>query len=410
MARFDGQTTRQRATKMVIGELSGVTVPAHTGADVTIFKTKDPKDLIKISFEEALGQIEQRNAMQEIIDQFWTLDSAFSRSVYSILENPDEYPDPASSISDSAESFADAVMDLFEEEDLEQEFDAVEAAHALADCFVDGKFDSQEIEKQRRRRRRRRGRGGKYEKDFKPANKGNNREDGIMPETTVSAQEHQAVVDTNTDLKKQLAVAIAFGKFNDAEKAFYGTLDTADAEAFIAKSAIDRKALMQKALDDDPVIYTAEDGREFRKSADPAMVSMAKQLDENNKLIAKQSAQLELQALNKRAQDELSNVKGEMVHKTALLRAVDGIEDEEVRKGVAQIVKSFNSNLAKAFETQGTSFTPTLKSAEAQLDELAKKYQEQHVGTDYATAYTKVLETAKGQDLYAESIKQGQGE
>ena len=75
--RFDGKTNRQRAKTFKLTELSGVTVPAHEGADVTIIKTAD---LVKTAFEHALLERKLENAQ-------WPLTDALREAMEKIVED-----------------------------------------------------------------------------------------------------------------------------------------------------------------------------------------------------------------------------------------------------------------------------------------------------------------------------------
>lgn len=67
MARFDGKQNKQVCTSLKLSELSGVNTPAHTGADVTLFKTADAREILKSAagaiFANALSEV---NATEEV--------------------------------------------------------------------------------------------------------------------------------------------------------------------------------------------------------------------------------------------------------------------------------------------------------------------------------------------------------
>lgn len=61
--RFDGKTNKQRALTFNMTELSGVTSPAHTGANVTIFKMGDLTESYKSVFLQAVADQELQHKL-----------------------------------------------------------------------------------------------------------------------------------------------------------------------------------------------------------------------------------------------------------------------------------------------------------------------------------------------------------
>ena len=127
--RFDGKTNKQVARKFSLTELSGVTTPAHKGADVSIFKAEQVN---KIEFAEALDRMElgeEINAMFAAIDMRY---NALLNAVISIQMDPEEYPDQRGAVMAAVSDFVDSL----------------------------GAVAAGDIEKQREERRRRRRRRG----------------------------------------------------------------------------------------------------------------------------------------------------------------------------------------------------------------------------------------------------------
>lgn len=202
-------------------------------------------------------------------------------------------------------------------------------------------------------------------------------------------------------LEAELAVAKAVGELTDAEKAHYGKLDDAGKKEFLAKSKEDRAKILadieKAAKEEDPVVYKSDTGEEFRKSDDPRLITMAKRADEDRRDLIKARVAAENAEFAKRAETELSHFPGTVEVRTAIVKAVAGIEDEEVRKEAEAALKAQNAKLAPAFKTVGAGGSPAIakgdkESAEAELDTLAKKaVAEDTTGKlDYYTAYEKV--------------------
>lgn len=77
------------------------------------------------------------------------------------------------------------------------------------------------------------------------------------------------------DLTKRLERADRIVKMTGAHKTYFDTLGADDAEAFLAKSASERDAVIKAAADADP-IEVEFDGQQYRKSAGAHVVALAK--------------------------------------------------------------------------------------------------------------------------------------
>ena len=102
----------------------------------------------------------------------------------------------------------------------------------------------------------------------------------------------------------------------------------------------------------DPVVYTADDGTEFRKSHDPLLVKMAQERDEDRRELAKMRDASETSELEKRA-GELTHLPGTIADKVEMLKAIDAIPNEEARTRSIEALKAQNESMSKAFETHG---------------------------------------------------------
>lgn len=230
--------------------------------------------------------------------------------------------------------------------------------------------------------------------------------DGITTksENDMSDALKKKLEDAQAKLDKQ-AVTIAnqavVASFTPTTKAFHDGLSAEDQVSFIGKTDADRVATMEMAKSSNPVVYTSTDGTEFHKSDSAVMVKMAKQIDVQAVQLAKGEALNKHSALVKRAGVELGNVTGEDTTKIALLGAIDTIEDEETRKGALAIMKAANTSGALSLETLGTQKVEDVAKAEDKLDKMVTDFAKDKK-VNVAEAYTKVLATAEGQDLYNE--------
>ncbi len=232
-------------------------------------------------------------------------------------------------------------------------------------------------------------------------------EDEIMMTDTEKAAMQKAQDDLDS-VKKSLAIAVALGALNDGQTAIYKSLKDEAAEEFLAKSNEDREAIVtvakQAAADKNAVVYKSNAGIEFRKSDDPRLVAMAKDGDIMAAKLAKsdqRSADLEI---SKRATELFKNLSGEGTTHEALLKAVDGIEDETVRKAVMETLGKQDAGISVLLKEHGTSIVAkvTTGDADAELEVLTKAYVAEHPEVNYFDAYGIVAEA--NAELYSKAV------
>jgi hypothetical protein len=214
----------------------------------------------------------------------------------------------------------------------------------------------------------------------------------------------------------------------DVRKHFDGLGDDAARDAFLALDPTAQAAEVSKAAGPDPVVYTTIDGVAIHKSDGATVLSLAKSADnaarENAKLVLK----LNNASFEKRANEDLGKLGGTTDTRIALLKAVDGIEDEATRTAVLDTLRSANKAASGAFERRGTTaggganlgkadgsggeqFHGTeggdlTKAADRKLDEEVRKRMTA-AGETGEASYSKHLmafcNTPEGRQLYAES-------
>lgn len=203
--------------------------------------------------------------------------------------------------------------------------------------------------------------------------------------------------EQNEQLQAQVANLTKVAAMNADHRAHYDTLDDDAKKAFVEKSDDDRNAEIAKATDSDPVVYTADDGTEYRKSDDERLVKLAKDRDADRKEAIRLQAAAKDADLSKRAETDLANFPGDIETRKAILRKVDEIENEDVRKAASDALKAQNAKLASAFEVIGVQGSPSFEkshdrqSAVAELDRLAKERASKE-SESYVDAYAKVSE------------------
>lgn len=238
---------------------------------------------------------------------------------------------------------------------------------------------------------------------------GTTKNDDIMtPEEIQKLQDDLAAVTQRADRAEKLS------ELNDAQREFHKGLSGDEADAYLTKSDSARQsevdAKKAKAAEADPVIYTADNGIEFRKSDDPRLVKMAEVADKQAAELKKARAEAEQATFAKQAADDLGNAKGSQAVKVAVLRAIAGIEDADLRKEAVEMLKAADGAFRQLTESVGhTGADNDTNSPEAQLDALAKSIQERD-GVPFAKAYDTAIQTAEGESLYAKVDERLQAE
>lgn len=199
----------------------------------------------------------------------------------------------------------------------------------------------------------------------------------------------------------------------EAQHAHYSKLSGDDADAFLAKSATEREAIVKAARDADEVIFKGDlTGIEVRKSQGDfakklaeANEANAKAAKENAETIAKRDAELEIERLTKRVAQDIGHLAGETAVKVAALRAIDSISDSAVREGALRMLKSADAFAKDAGIAKGVNPGEDASSGaapQAQLDALITKHAtDNKIARPEATAA--VLKTTEGRRLYAEA-------
>jgi len=195
-------------------------------------------------------------------------------------------------------------------------------------------------------------------------------------------------------------------KMSAEHRAHFDTLEGEAREDFLTAPVSKRdEAIAPVEPVEDPVVFKSADGTEFRKSDDPRLVQMAKARDADRAELAKERSERLNAVLAKRADEELANLPGESLVKCEVLRALDSIVDEDLRKGAFELLKAGNDAMATNFQRTGTALNKNNEggSPVAELENLAKRYAADHkVGM--IQARVDVLGTPEGERLYAQTI------
>ena len=183
----------------------------------------------------------------------------------------------------------------------------------------------------------------------------------------------------------------------------FDALAETDQVEFITKSVAVQEAEVQNAQLANAVIHKDRNGIEYRKDDDPRLVQMAKDADEQAKSIKKMqedNSDLRLQKMV----DEYKFLPGTDEARTALVKAVDGISDAELKKSAFEILKSKNANNGRMFQTTGTTGNGSAElekgNVETEFDDLIKKNMEANPGIIEEQAWDNVLQTTEGAAAY----------
>lgn len=143
---------------------------------------------------------------------------------------------------------------------------------------------------------------------------------------------------------------------------------------------------------------------EMKKSMSPELLksfdAMQKRLEESEKVQKDLNDKLELQSLEKQAEQAFPNLPGEPIQKAVLLRTMQGLPDVQ-KNYLEQVLKSANEAIGNKFEPIGKATNAVLKGdAQSQFDLLVKAHMAKNqVGESDAT--DAVMKTAEGKELYA---------
>ena len=139
-------------------------------------------------------------------------------------------------------------------------------------------------------------------------------------------------------------------------------------------------------------------GERIAKSTIPAPVLA--QLEKTAKEAEDLRKAAEYSNLKKRASELLPNMVGTDDTKAALVKAVEGIDDETAREEIFKSLRSADSAVLKTFQERGSDFIDETTPA-AKLDKMAKDYAAEK-GVTFHTAYAELMKTAEGRKLATE--------
>ena len=174
-------------------------------------------------------------------------------------------------------------------------------------------------------------------------------------------------------------------------------------------------AAVTKAAEAEGFEVATEDGEvTLTKRAEPEMIEVEGELIEKSAVpapmlkalerISKLEAEREREALAKRAEAELPNLAGSVDARMALIKAVDGIQDEAVRGQVIETLKAADNATRAHFIEIGKTATGDAdpNDPQAEVARLAKALQEKDPSLTDAQARAAVWKSADGKRLRAQ--------
>jgi cation transport regulator ChaB len=332
------------------------------------------------SFNELIAQREEAQRECEINEEIWPLFSSLEDSIRSVIA--DESVDDNSKlmlIRQSVEQFMIAMALAVPEALAEAELNKLlKAIPALAGAIESGEPGSPRPDH-----------GGIMPSDLEK--KVADLESQIATSKTALETASKSLQDANTKVT-ELTTKLS---------------ETETAKAAVAKELDDLKKAAETAKTDE--VITIPDPADVTKSielrkSEVGSASFAFAKAQQSRLDKAESDRTEV-VFAKRAETEIGALPGDATMKGKVLKAVEEIADEKVRGAAIAALKAGNAALKSGFRPAGYDGgdAPSGDSAEAKLDAMAKAHAEKN-GVSFAKAYTVVIDTPEGRELYKQSI------
>jgi hypothetical protein len=351
---------RRRLKSLVIDKIAAVTDPCQAGAKMAIIKANDP--LVQLlkgddnharGFAEVLLENETERKRWEAEDELWPIFSALRESMSSILA--DKNLGDAQRVEMRESSISQFVSSLREKWP-----DVAEEIEKIAKAKPSEAFRAALL---------------------KAGISGDPMEDDMTDQEKIA------------DLEKQLGEAQKATKKAEAERdaavAKAATAETDRDEALEKAKAAETK--LEKANGDESIEI---EGETIRKSEVGEKTFAAMKAQETR--AAKLAEDVRIEKLEKRADDEFAHVPGTAKQRALVIDAIEGIEDEDVRKAGMEILEATEKMVAQGYDNLGAISGDLAKSKSdynAKVNEIAMA---ENIGK--AAAMSKVREDFP--DLY----------
>lgn len=410
--RTDGTTHLRRAKSMKIGFLSGVTRPAHEGANALMLKSHGDTPgvtLLKSAFSAALAEQQLSEQVNQFLCNSWMLNEALRESAEDIAKDE--------TVTDKQAALRGAVNEYI--------MSLQQAAGISLNKAKGGKTEGGEVfpasdyayvpdpEKPSTWKLRLTATpGGKPDSSIVgaalaalgPGYRGNKVE---IPEADLASvktkvrdawkelhpdQEIPQVLKTAEEIEmSELEKYKALAEMSDTHKAYHNTLPETDQEAFRKMDAAARDAMVTIAKQADES-FTTMNGQVVQKSVAGAMYDVLKSQDE---ALRKAETATALAKAEKTATTDFSNIPGELTHKTAMVMALEKLSDED-RNFLVEKLKQAD-DLWKARKAPGAALGGG--SSSTALEDAITQWMKDNPGKTRAQAMMAVADTKKGQEL-----------
>jgi hypothetical protein len=235
-------------------------------------------------------------------------------------------------------------------------------------------------------------------------------------EKEMKKEEVDVIVKEAVDtLEKRLAIAEAIAKMDDQTKAYYEGLSEKDQASFLTEPVEKQKEAVEKSKAksqpvDDEILTTG--GVEIKKSAVGAdvfnfMKAQQEEVKKAQEIARIEKEKREMQDFAKQAELMFPNLPGETIKKGLVMKQLAAMP-KEAMETLTAMLKSGNEALeqAKVFKEVGVAGVPVDDgSPTSRLNKMAIE-KARADGIPEAQAYSEVLQTREGKDLYEKSLKQ----
>ncbi len=344
--------------EFVIGEISAVDRPAQKHAKMTIMKRdeidKNSEAIIKYyvhgdakakTFNDAFEISEQNKRLWEVRTEINPLLDALNESIHSTLADKNvSFSSKAALIETSVNDFLSTLREKMP--DVEDE---------ITKFIVDSIDNCQKVNKK------------ESEMTDKPT----------IEDLTKSLDEVKSALEkAEASLKESEVLA----KMSDAEKKYMDKMSDDEKAAWMKMSAEDRKSKIDGVKKNDETLEVA--GKTIAKSdvgevAFAVFKAQADEMAEVRKAAEKDREDASVSRLAKRASDEMPGITGTDDEKAAVLKAVEAVTDEAVRKSLEAIIKVANAVGEGALDTIGKNGGDVTKSIDEKIEaaavEIAKR-------------------------------------
>lgn len=212
------------------------------------------------------------------------------------------------------------------------------------------------------------------------------------------------------ELQGKLTKSEFLASLNDVEKAHYAGLTDDDKGAFEKMDATARKtavetAVAKKAADDESLDV---DGTLIKKSeVGPGVFAFMKAQQAKTAAAIAKAEKLESEAVQKSLEAEAEilwpNTAGTAADKALMLKSIRALPQEQ-QEAQMRMMKAADAAMSKGMSETGQSGAPESGSPVEKLNKMAETYSKEK-NVSFEKAYSAVLGTKEGLDLYSESVK-----